>query len=201
MEKFKTIFLIAGLFFFALSVVIMAVLPWLSFQHEQIQTVSQLSQNIPVEFVDLAARYPENFKKYYGEVSSQSFGKAIDYGNKVYIREACWHCHSQFIRPVSSEDVRWGAVSEPLEYQNVLQMPQLFGTRRVGPDLIREFGRRSNDWHAAHFYEPRNVAPTSVMPSYRWFFDEKGQPNKEGLAIISYMQWLGSGREVDDKKQ
>jgi len=83
-------------------------------------------------------------------------------------------------------------VSYAVEYQNGLQRPVLFGTRRVGPDLIREGGRRSNDWHLAHFYNPRGVVPTTVMPTYRWFFDEEGYPNKEGLAIITYVQWLGS---------
>jgi hypothetical protein len=86
-------------------------------------------------------------------------------------------------------------VSYAREYQNALQRPVLFGTRRVGPDLSREGGRRSNDWHVAHFYDPRNVVPTTVMPPYRWFFDGVGFPNKKGLAIITYVQWLGSWLE------
>ena len=96
------------------------------------------------------------------------------------------------MRPVSSEDIRFGPVSTPEEYQNLMNLPHLFGTRRVGPDLIRQAGVHSNDWHAAHFYEPRNVAPYSVMPSYPWFFDEDKQPNERGLALIAYVQWLGS---------
>lgn len=195
MEKFKTVFLVAGILLFAFSILVMAVLPWLSFRNEPIQTVKEMSQKITLDFVDLSQRYPESFKKHYGEVSSASYAKALDLGHKIYIREACWHCHSQYIRPVSNEDKRWGPVSEALEYQNVFQMPPLFGTRRVGPDLIREAGRRTNDWHAAHFYEPTNVVPTSVMPSYRWFFEKDGTPNREGLAIITYIQWLGSWLE------
>ena len=62
----------------------------------------------------------------------------------------------------------------------------------MGPDLIREAGKHSNDWHIAHFYEPRDVAPYSVMPAYRWFFDDKGRPNRVGLAVTAYVQWLGS---------
>ena len=73
-------------------------------------------------------------------------------------------------------------------------MPQMFGTRRVGPDLIRESGVHSNDWHVAHFYDPVAIQPGSVMPSFSWFYDEKGRPNKKGLAIVSYVQWLGSWR-------
>ncbi len=68
----------------------------------------------------------------------------------------------------------------------------LFGTRRVGPDLSREAARRSNDWHIAHFFKPRAVAPLSVMPEYTWFFDANGVPNRDGMALITYMQWLGS---------
>lgn len=192
MEKFRTIFLVAGIALFAFSVLVMGVLPWLSFKDEPILTVEQLAQKMTTDFVDLSERYPESFKKHYGEVSSASYAEALELGRKIYVREACWHCHSQYIRPVSNEDKRWGPVSEALEYQNVLQMPPLFGTRRVGPDLIREAGRRSNDWHMAHFHNPVDVVPTSVMPSYPWFFDKDGQPNKQGLAIVTYVQWLGS---------
>lgn len=192
MEKFRTIFLVAGIALFAFSVLVMGVLPWLSFKDEPILTVEQLAQKMTTDFVDLSERYPESFKKHYGEVSSASYAEALELGRKIYVREACWHCHSQYIRPVSNEDKRWGPVSEALEYQNVLQMPPLFGTRRVGPDLIREAGRRSNDWHVAHFHNPVDVVPTSVMPSYPWFFDKDGQPNKQGLAIVTYVQWLGS---------
>lgn len=192
MEKFRTVFLVAGIILFAFSILVMAVLPWLSFKDEPILTVDQLSQKMTMDFVDLSHRYPESFAKHYGEVSSESYAKALSLGHKIYIREACWHCHSQYIRPVSNEDKRWGPVSEALEYQNVLQMPPLMGTRRVGPDLIREAGRRSNDWHVAHFYNPTDVVPTSVMPRYPWFYDKDGQPNEKGLAIVTYVQWLGS---------
>jgi hypothetical protein len=87
-------------------------------------------------------------------------------------------------------------VSASWEYQNELQRPVLFGTRRVGPDLTREGGRRSSDWHAVHFFKPRLTSPQSVMPDYPWFFDgDSGKPNRRGLAIITYMQWLGSWRD------
>jgi cytochrome c oxidase cbb3-type subunit 2 len=96
------------------------------------------------------------------------------------------------VRPVSKEDLRFGPVSTPAEYQNMMNLPHLFGTRRVGPDLIRESGKHSNDWHVAHFYDPRSVAPYSVMPSYPWFYDEQRRPNARGLALVDYVQWLGS---------
>ncbi len=107
--------------------------------------------------------------------------------------EGCWHCHSQFVRPVSNESRRFGPVSKTEEYDNELQRPVLFGTRRVGPDLSREGGRRGNDWHAVHFYNPQVVSHRSPMPEYPWFFDgSPDKPNRRGLAIITYIQWLGS---------
>ena len=95
---------------------------------------------------------------------------------------------------MANEDVRFGPVSTAAEQQNELMKPQLMGTRRVGPDLSRESGFRSNDWHVAHFFNPRAVSPVSVMPRYTWFYDGR-VPNKKGLAIITYMQWLGSNVE------
>jgi cbb3-type cytochrome oxidase cytochrome c subunit len=101
-------------------------------------------------------------------------------------------------------------VAKSWEYNNELQRPVMFGTRRVGPDLSREAGRRGNDWHFIHFYRPRMTTPESVMPDYPWFFDGRAAaevptddggtqrvegpaaPNKRGFAIITYMQWLGS---------
>ena len=115
-------------------------------------------------------------------------------GRKTYVGEGCWHCHSQQIRPWGNDEARYGAKSAyPEEYHNELNMPPLWGTRRIGPDLIRRGGMQSNDWHVAHFYRPPDVNPTSVMPDYPWFFEPDGvTPNKTGLSIIAYVQWLGS---------
>ena len=140
----------------------------------------------------MAEDYPAEFKKYFGEPTQNAYSEALRLGRDIYIAEACWHCHSQYVRPVANEEIRYGNVSVASEYQNELQMPVLFGTRRVGPDLTREAGVHSNDWHAAHFYDPPSVQPDSVMPSYIWFYDENGRPNKKGLAIVAYVQWLGS---------
>ena len=69
----------------------------------------------------------------------------------------------------------------------------MFGTRRVGPDLSRQGGRHASDWHAVHFYRPKTVSPDSPMPDYPWLFDgSQDKPNMRGLALITYMQWLGS---------
>jgi len=188
------VFLVAGIGFFLLSFLVMGVVPWTLGATATEQSVQDLAaEGMTHEFVDLAERFPRQFQQHFpGGVTKESYAEALQIGHKVYVAEACWHCHSQFIRPISNEDRRWGAVSYAVEYQNALQRPVLFGTRRVGPDLIREGSRRSNDWHVAHFYNPRAVVPTSVMPTYRWFFDAEGYPNKEGLAVITYIQWLGS---------
>ena len=85
-----------------------------------------------------------------------------------------------------------GPVSTAEEYQNDMNLPHLFGTRRVGPDLIREAGKHSSDWQMAHLYDPRSVSPYSVMPSYPWFFDDQRRPTRRALALVAYLQWLGS---------
>ena len=73
----------------------------------------------------------------------------------------------------------------------------MFGTRRVGPDLSREGGRRSSDWHAVHFFEPEALSSKSPMPRYPWLFDgSPDQPTERGLALITYIQWLGSWHET-----
>lgn len=91
-------------------------------------------------------------------------------GREVYIREGCWYCHSQYVRPVAGEDARWGPVSEAGEY--VWDLPHLLSTRRIGPDLSRVGLKYSDDWHYAHHWNPRLLMPESLMPSVRWLFAE-----------------------------
>jgi len=203
LERFSAIVLIAGLAFFGLAAVVEAWLPWQTLRDLPMQSVEELAAEVTPDFLDLAQRYPEPFRRHFGEPTSAAFARALRRGRDVYIAEGCWHCHSQFVRPVSHEDRRFGAVSYPGEYQNELQLPQLFGTRRVGPDLIRSAGKHSNDWHLAHFWQPTTVVPSSVMPSFPWFFDPPAgealpQPNDRGLAIITFVQWLGSWAEQPD---
>jgi hypothetical protein len=218
-EKKSGIFLIAGLGFFFFAFLSNGLVAWLMYADLPEKTVEQLvheqvtnpdrSWTVMTEFKNLHTRYPEAFEKHYGQPNEESLAKALRRGRSIYIGEGCWHCHSQFVRPVANEDRRWGPVSRSWEYQNELQRPVMFGTRRVGPDLSREGGRRSNDWHVVHFFRPRLATPQSVMPDYPWFFDGEeeqsailddrgkplrgpGPPNERGIAIITYMQWLGS---------
>jgi hypothetical protein len=172
------------------------------------QTVREvINPRLRAQVEDMASRWPEPFAAAFGELEDKNrdgqaddreqlddkIEEALRLGRQVYIGEGCWHCHSQFIRPVSNESQRWGPVSTPEEYQNELQRPVMFGTRRVGPDLSREGGRRANDWHAVHFFRPKTVSSDSPMPNYPWFFDgAPDKPNRRGLALMTYIQWLGS---------
>lgn len=194
-EKFQFIFLVAGIGFFTLAFVVSGLVTVNSLSDLPYTTLEEIAQDVSPYFVGLSNQYPAQFEKYYpGGPNSENYEKALRLGRDTYIAEGCWHCHTQQVRPVANEDIRFGPVSTAAEQQHELMKPQLMGTRRVGPDLSRESGFRSNDWHVAHFYNPRSVAPTSVMPSYRWFFDDK-LPNDKGIAMITYMQWLGSNVE------
>lgn len=191
MEKVATVTLIAGLGCFALAGVVEGYLPLAHLSKIKYQKLEEVVTEPSEEWRALAARYPDAMKKYYGEANADTYRQALRLGRDTYIAEACWHCHSQFVRPVSNEDIRFGKVSYSSEYMNEMFLPHLFGTRRVGPDLIRESGRHANDWHVAHFYDPTIVVPSSVMPRYTWFYDGE-TPNKRGLAVVAYVQWLGS---------
>ena len=94
-------------------------------------------------------------------------------GRDVYLREGCWYCHSQFVRPVTGETRRWGPVTELGEF--AYDIPHLFGTRRIGPDLMRVGLKFSNEWHFAHFWNPRMLSPDSIMAPYRGLFERPAQ--------------------------
>lgn len=194
LESKSGIFFIAGLLFFAIAFIVMGALPYTIYRGIPEESVADMinEHGVVPEFVELAEKFPDKFNEYFGECNAESFEAALRRGHRIYIGEACWHCHSQFVRPISKESSRWGPVAHAREYNNELQRPVLFGTRRVGPDLSREAGRRSNDWHIAHFYKPTSVVPSSVMPEYPWFYDADGLPNRDGMSIIAYVQWLGS---------
>ena len=89
------------------------------------------------------------------------------YGRDIYIREGCFNCHSQMIRPFRYETERYGEYSKPGE--SVYDHPFLWGSRRIGPDLAREGGKYPSLWHVRHFANPREVTPKSIMPSYAQF--------------------------------
>jgi len=105
-------------------------------------------------------------------------------GREVYIREGCYNCHSQMIRPFRSETERYGAYS--LAGESVYDHPFQFGSKRTGPDLARVGGRYSDEWHRVHFMNPRDVVPESNMPGYPWLATNK----VDGATIAKKMRTL-----------
>lgn len=89
-------------------------------------------------------------------------------GRNIYIKESCNACHSQLIRPFKSETARYGMYSLSGEY--AYDRPFLWGSKRTGPDLLRIGNYRTTDWHEYHMWEPKDVMPTSIMPSYKHMF-------------------------------
>ena len=90
-------------------------------------------------------------------------------GRDIYVREGCYNCHSQMIRPFRSETERYGPYS--VAGESVYDRPFQFGSKRTGPDLARVGKRYSDDWHRIHLINPQELVPDSNMPSYRWLLD------------------------------
>jgi cytochrome c oxidase cbb3-type subunit II len=142
-------------------------------------------------------------------------------GRDIYVREGCYVCHSQMIRPFRSETERYGHYS--LGGESVYDRPFQFGSKRTGPDLARVGGRYADEWHRIHLINPRDVVPESNMPGYPWLAENKvdgrrtvkhmlalrtlGQPytdeqiaaaekevegKTELQALIAYLQGLGT---------
>lgn len=85
-------------------------------------------------------------------------------GRNIYVREGCYVCHSQMIRPFRDENERYGHYS--LAAESMYDHPFQWGSKRTGPDLARVGGKYSNDWHAVHLTDPRSIVPESIMPGY-----------------------------------
>jgi cytochrome c oxidase cbb3-type subunit II len=105
-------------------------------------------------------------------------------GRDVYVREGCYNCHSQMIRPFRSETLRYGPYSLAGEF--VYDRPFQWGSKRTGPDLARVGGRYSDEWHRIHLTNPRDLVPESNMPAYPWL--EKTPAN--AASIQTHMNGL-----------
>jgi len=90
-------------------------------------------------------------------------------GRDIYVREGCYNCHSQMVRPFRSETERYGPYS--VAGESVYDRPFQWGSKRTGPDLARVGGRYSDDWHVIHLINPRDVVPESNMPGYPWLLE------------------------------
>jgi cytochrome c oxidase cbb3-type subunit 2 len=146
-------------------------------------------------------------------------------GRDVYVKEGCYNCHSQMIRPFHAETLRYGPYSVAGEF--VYDRPFQWGSKRTGPDLHRVGGRYNDEWHRIHLTNPRDLVPESNMPAYPWLADKlvhaEGMPKKmevlrtlgapytdeeiaasveqvkgktEMDAVIAYLQVLGTSRSA-----
>ena len=108
-------------------------------------------------------------------------------GRDIYTREGCYNCHSQMIRALHAETLRYGHYSMAGEF--VYDHPFQWGSKRTGPDLARIGGRYSDDWHRVHLINPRNVVPESIMPGYPWLLQAtisapEIESHMRGLAMV-----------------
>lgn len=122
-------------------------------------------------------------------------------GRDVYVREGCYNCHSQMVRPLLAETLRYGDYSKAGEF--VYDRPFQWGSKRTGPDLHRVGGKYSDDWHRIHLINPRDLVPESNMPAYPWLasnpVDAAGLP-----ARMTALRTLGapySDAEIADAPQ
>ena len=110
-------------------------------------------------------------------------------GRDIYIREGCVGCHSQQVRPFRSEVERYGPQSKAGEY--VYDHPFLWGSKRTGPDLMRVGQKYNDNWHFNHMWDPQSTSAGSIMPGYKWLFDNEAMDNSSIEAKLRVMQTLG----------
>ncbi len=119
-------------------------------------------------------------------------------GRDVYVREGCYNCHSQMIRPLRAEVLRYGEVSRAGEF--VYDRPFQWGSKRTGPDLHRVGGKYSDQWHLVHLTNPRDVVPESNMPSYPWLNTAQVNP-AEIAPKMAALRTLGAPYTDDEIAQ
>ncbi len=159
---------LAGLGFFLLSFAALAVLPGLAIE-------ADLNSSKPKTMMPLS--------------------ESEEAGRLVYAKEGCAYCHTQQIRKVPADVDRYGMSTRA--WETVYDYPQLWGTRRIGPDLARESRVRSDDWQLTHLYNPRLIVRDSIMPPYPWLFNgSPDKPAQEALDLLAYIKSLGEARRL-----
>jgi mono/diheme cytochrome c family protein len=159
---------IAGLGFFALSVLVLGVWPGRVLDEQ----TRRMSPEHPLALTASEQR-----------------------GRVIYSREGCAYCHTQQVRYLAADVARFGAPT--LAWETRFDYPHLWGTRRIGPDLSREGSVRSADWQFTHLYSPRSIVPDSVMPAFPGLFEGVPErPTQEARDLLAYLESLGRGREL-----
>lgn len=154
-----------------------------------VAAIGGLVQIVPLAFQDSVTKPVEGLKPYSALQLS---------GRDIYIREGCYVCHSQMIRPFRWETERYGHYSVAGEF--VYDRPFQWGSKRTGPDLHRVGGRYSDEWHRVHLINPRDVVPESNMPGYPWI-QETALDTSDIQAKMKALQFLGhpySDQEISD---
>lgn len=140
-----------------------------------IVSIGGLVQIVPLFFMQSTTKPVDGLKPY----------PALELaGRDIYVREGCYLCHSQMIRPFRAETERYGHYSVAGEF--VYDRPFQWGSKRTGPDLHRVGGRYSDAWHKTHLINPRDVVPESVMPGYPWLASD----DLDASSIVEKMRTL-----------
>lgn len=121
-------------------------------------------------------------------------------GRDIYVREGCYNCHSQMVRPFRDETERYGPYSKAGEF--VYDHPFQFGSKRTGPDLHRVGGKYPDSWHYYHMRDPREIVPGSVMPKYAWLHQNKLDTSltKKKMEVLRKLGVPYSQEEIDGYK-
>ena len=145
--------------------------PKSGFSHEKIETNNFL-MIVLILLVLLAGGMVEIVPLFFQKSTTEPLAGVKPYtalqlaGRDIYVREGCYNCHSQMIRPLRAETLRYGHYS--VAGESVYDHPFQWGSKRTGPDLARVGGRYSDEWHSIHLNNPRDLVPESNMPAYPW---------------------------------
>jgi cbb3-type cytochrome oxidase subunit 1/cbb3-type cytochrome oxidase cytochrome c subunit len=122
---------------------------------------------------------------------------AEEHGKQIYAQDGCAYCHTQQVRFTPADEWRFGAPTQAWETQD--EFPQMWGTRRIGPDLARESAKRTDDWQFVHLYNSRFTVPDSIMPPFPWLFDGAAdRPTQDARDLVAYLNTLGRAAQQAD---
>ncbi|MFC3117474.1 cytochrome-c oxidase, cbb3-type subunit II [Jhaorihella thermophila] len=160
-------------------------------------TIGGIVQMVPLYYLDSTIEKVEGMRPYTPLEMA---------GREIYIREGCYVCHSQMIRPMRDEVERYGHYS--LAAESMYDHPFQWGSKRTGPDLARVGGRYSDEWHVAHLIDPQSVVPESVMPKYGFLMDRMIEPKyiadlmrTNRIVGVPYTDEMIASAEADFKAQ